>query len=148
MSEINISFEAWLLISFTVMMFWYIFVEVIFWAKYFFRNSLERYNYSWINRFFHYAFWWTLIYFLLIFLYKSWYLIDFFVNNMWYSNQKAYILSYFLGAIVIFWLVFIITSLVKVLIKKVSKSKFIKNRKKKNEPKKKLKLKIQNEKWE
>ena len=148
MWDINLVSNTWVLSFLMIVMFGYIFVEVIFWEKYFFRSSLERYNFSWINRIIHYIFWWTLTNLILFILYRSWHLIESFVSIIGYNWPNSMILSYFLWAIVVFSFSYIIVSLFNIVVTDINKSDFIKKRKKKTEPKKKLKLKIKSEIWE
>jgi len=169
MESFSILSVSWFAVFILILMFWYIFIEILLWSKYFFRKSIERYNNSLVNRFFHYFFWWVIINVLLILLYSyidptllvkylsiSDWLINILVTNLNTDLYDTVIiltsLIYLLHSII---LLILITAIVKSILyfdKMVSvdyekKCKITKDKEMKEKCNKKLKFKIKKEIW-
>lgn len=83
--DINI-LSTWGFIFFLlIILVWYLFVEVLFWEKYFFRWILIKYNNNFIDRAFHYILWWIILNILFIYLNSFW---DH-LNNLWEMFNSA-----------------------------------------------------------
>ncbi|EKE27151.1 MAG: hypothetical protein ACD_4C00022G0004 [uncultured bacterium (gcode 4)] len=68
--DINIFSTWWFIFFLLIILVWYLFVEVLFWDKYLFRYTFEKYNNNFVDRLFHYIFWGIILNIALFYLYS------------------------------------------------------------------------------
>ncbi len=59
--NLNILSAWWFIFFLLIILFWYIFVEILMWEKYFYRSVLEKYNNNLFDRLVHYVSWWIIL---------------------------------------------------------------------------------------